>query len=96
MIKTRKIKVGKRYILGVYLKLTNKNLIVFAGRKGYVMCGYLNLAVAGRFKDVAVKIIGVSTIKEALESKVYSLTSAAKKLGIYKGQDVKDVFKIIV
>lgn len=91
----RKIKVGKKYIQGVCLKLTSKNLIVLSGKKGYIMCGYLNLGVAGKLKDVAVKITGVSTINEALSANVHSVTSAAKKLGIYKGQVIKDVLKII-
>ena len=95
MLKSIKIKVGKKYILGICFKLINKNLIVLSGQKGYVMCGYLNLGTADKFKDAAVKITGVATIKEALNTKVYSVTSAAKKLGIHKGQAIKDVLKII-
>ncbi len=60
------------------------------------MCGYLNLSVAERFHDVAIKIVGVSTLNSAFNSKVHSCTSAAKKIGIYKGQPVKEVLKIIV
>ncbi|MCK4519912.1 MAG: DUF1805 domain-containing protein [Candidatus Omnitrophica bacterium] len=91
----RKIKVGKKYVRGVCLKLTGKSLIVFSGKKGYIMCGYLNLGAANKFKDVAVKITGVSTINEALAANVHSATSAAKRLGIHKGQAIKDVLKII-
>ena len=96
MVKSRKIKIGKKYVLGICLKLTSKNLIVFSGRRGYVMCGYLNLKAADKLKDVAAKITGVSTINEALDANVHSATSAAKRLGIHKGQAIKDVLKIIV
>lgn len=92
---SRKIKVGKKYLLGVRLKLPGSNLVVLNSRKGYVMCGYLNLAVANKFKDIAVKITGVSTIKEALKAKVYSAAYRAHKLGIHKNQPLKDVLKII-
>ncbi len=77
------------------MKLGNKNLIVLRGQKGYVMCGYLSLKAAGKFKDAAAVITGVSTLKEALKAKVYSATLKAKRLGIHKGQCIKDVLKII-
>lgn len=93
---SRKIKAGKKSILAVEIKLLDKNLIVLRGDKGYIMCGYLNLKAANKFKDAAVKITGVTTIHEALDAKVHSCTYSAKKLGINKGQSIKDVLKIIV
>ena len=95
MLKTRIIKVGQRKITAIAMKLGDKNLVVLSGRKGFVMCGYLNLAVANKFGDVAVKISGVSTINDALFSKVHSVSSAAKRLKIKKGQAIKDVLKVI-
>lgn len=77
------------------IRLLTKNLILLKGRKGYIMCGYLNLKAAEKFKDVAVKIVGVATIEEALEASIQSCTSSAKRLGIFKGQPVKEVLKII-
>lgn len=95
MFVSSRIKIGKKSIQAFLFKLGEKNLIVLRGKKGYVMCGYLNLGVANKFKDVAVKIVGVSTIKDSLRTKVHSATSRAKRLGIYKGQPIKDVLKII-
>jgi len=96
MVERRKVKVGKKYIQAVLIKLIDKNLIILRGSKGYVMCGYLNLGAANKFREAAVKITGVSTIKEAITAKVHSATYAAKELGISKGQPIKDVLKIIV
>jgi uncharacterized protein YunC (DUF1805 family) len=95
MLITKKIRVGKNYILAVQLRLLSKKLIILRGSKGYVMCGYLNLRVAEKFKDTAVKITGVSTIQEALRVRVHSCTRQAKRLGIYKGQPVKHALTII-
>lgn len=95
-MQSRRIKVdNKRYIQAFLIKLVQKNLIVLRGDKGYIMCGYLNLGVANKFNEVAVKITKVATIKQALEAKVHSATYAAKRLGIRKGQPIKDVLKII-
>lgn len=95
MMRYKKIKVGRKFLETLVFSLGKKNLIVIKGRKGYIMCGYLNLKVAQQFNEAAIKIAGVSNIKEALKTEVSSLTSQAKKLGIYKGQPIKDVIKII-
>jgi len=95
MADLKKIKIGKKYIQALSLKLGSKTLIVLAGKKGYIMCGYLDMKAANKFKDVAIKVVGVVNIKQALDSYVYSASWAAKKLGIRKGQPIKDVLKII-
>ena len=95
MIKHRKIKISGKYIEAFLISLQSKNLILLRGSRGYVMCGYLNMKAAERFKDAAIKITGISTIEEALKTSVHSCTSSARKLGIYKGQLIKEVTKII-
>ncbi len=95
MLKSGKIKVGQRKITAITMKLGDKNLVVLSGRKGFIMCGYLNMAVANKFGDIAIKITGVSTIKDALFAKVHSASNTAKRLGIKKGQPIKDVLKVI-
>jgi len=95
VIKYKKIRIGKKYIEALWVRLQRKNLILLRGAKGYVMCGYLNLSAAQMFKDAAVKITGVSTIEEALKASVHSLSHPARKLGISKGQPIKDVLRII-
>ncbi len=95
-LEAKKIKIGRKYIFAISFKLLSKNLIVLRGAKGFVMCGYLDLAVAQKLGDCAVRMTGVSTIKQALEAKVESATSFAKKLGIYPGQPVKQALRLLV
>lgn len=96
MLKYKKIKIGGNQIETLVFRLKSKNLVVLKGKKGYIMCGYLNLKAAEKFKEPAVKIVGVAGIADALKATVHSCSSSAKKLGIYKGQPVQDVLKIIV
>jgi len=96
MLKYKKIKVKGNYIEAFCINLQSKNFILLRGKNGYIMCGYLNLSVANKFKDVAIKITGVSSIEEALKAKVQALTFRAGALGVYKGQSVKDVLSLIV
>lgn len=77
------------------MRLQDKNLILLRGSHGYVMCGYLNMKAAEKFKDVAVKVTGVSSIDDALAASVHSCSSSARKLGIYKGQPIKEVLRSI-
>ena len=93
--KHKKIEFGGKCIEAVAIKLLSKNLILLIGNKGYVMCGYLNLKVAEKFKDAAVKVVGVKTINDVLRAKVNSCTSAARKLGIFKNQPISEVLRII-
>lgn len=95
MIKYKKIKIGKKYIEALLFNLSSKNLIVLKGRKGYIMCGYLNLKAARKFKDAAAMITGVSTIAEALKAKISAVTPGAAKIGVYKNQSVKEALKSI-
>lgn len=96
MLKRTFIKVGdKGYIESLVFALSSKNLVILKGSKGYIMCGYLNQAAAQKFGDAAVKITGVSDIKQALKAKVFSCTAAAAKLGIYPGQPIKEVLQLI-
>ena len=95
MLRYKKIRIGKKYIEALCLNLQSKNLILIKGRHGYIMCGYLNMKAAQKFKDAAVKITGISSIEEALKASVHSCTASARKLGISKGQPIKEVLKII-
>ena len=92
----KKLRCGRRFIEALQIPLSKKNFVLLRGRKGYIMCGYLNLASAEKFGDLAIKITGVATIEEALVTTVHSCTSAAKKLGIRKGQTVKEVLSKII
>lgn len=59
------------------------------------MCGYLDISIAEKFSDIAVRVTGVSSIEQALETTVDACTSSAEKLGIHKGQPVKDILPLI-
>jgi len=95
MINYKKIKTNHKSIEALVMKLQNKNLVLLKGSKGYIMCGYLDLKAAEKIGEAAVKITGVSNIKEALQASVHSLTTAAKKLGIRKGQPIAEVLKLL-
>lgn len=89
----KKIKLGKVKVEVLVMPLTTKKLIVLKAKKGYAACGYFNLAVAEKFGDAALQIVGVSSFKDALNAKVHALTTAARNLGIVENELVKDALK---
>lgn len=91
----RKIKAGSKYLEALSIKLLKKSFVLIRGGKGYIMCGYLNMPVANKLNDVAVKVTGVSNIGQTLKSVVHSCSNPAKKLGIRKGQPIAWVLKVI-
>ncbi|MCD6583124.1 MAG: DUF1805 domain-containing protein [Candidatus Omnitrophica bacterium] len=91
----RKVKVGKRILKGFCIPLGKKKLVGLVGKKGYIMCGYLDLKTADKFREVAVKVKGVDNIDSLLKAKVFALSKEAEKLGIYKNQPIRDVIELI-
>lgn len=95
MLIHKRIKIGEKYIDAYSVKLLSKSLILLRAQRGYVMCGYLDLKTAQRFNDVAIVVTGVSTIGQAMKAAVHSCSLAARKLGIYKSQPIKEALKLI-
>ena len=86
MLVSRNIEVGQKTILALSVKLGQKSLVLLKGELGYVSCGYLNLEVANKFKDIAVIVSGIETIEDVLKSRVQALSDEAKKIGLKEGQ----------
>lgn len=77
------------------VRLSSKNLILLKARRGYVMCGYLNIRVAEKFGDAAAVVRGVSTILQAVDATVAECTRMAKRLGVRKGQPVRETLALL-
>ena len=91
----KRVRTGKKIIEAFSVALQSKNFVLLRGKRGFVMCGYLDLSAAEKFKDAAVVIKGVSSIEEALKTQVFDCTSVAKSLGIFKGQSIKEAISIL-
>jgi uncharacterized protein YunC (DUF1805 family) len=80
---------------GVHVKLPNADFLLVLGSKGYIMCGYLNMASAEKKGDAAAMVTGVSSFDDVLAAKVVSVSSGAKVLGISEGMSGKDALAIL-
>ncbi len=84
------IKLEKGFALGLKMDMEHAPLLVIRAGKGFVMCGYLNIDVANKLGDVAVRVTGVKSFEDVLNAKAVDVTEAAKKLGIAIGMSAKE------
>ncbi len=76
--------------LGLKLDMERAPLLVIRAKKGFIMCGYLNMDVANKLGDVAVRVTGVKSFEDVLNAKAVDVSEAAKKLGITVGMTGKE------
>lgn len=88
MLNTSDIKTGNTTATGYLLENPggegHPNMIVVQCKKGYLMCGYLNMDAAEKFGDAAVLVSGAG-FDEVLSNPIKGATSKARALGITDG-----------
>lgn len=94
-MKTKKIRLEKGEIIGFLIELNNAPLILLQAKKGYVMCGYLNISTANKLEDIAGKITGVKSFDDALNTNIIEVSENAKKIGLHAGMNVKDFLNML-
>ncbi len=84
------IKLDNGSALGFKLDMEHAPLLVIRADKGFVMCGYLNMEVADKLGDVAVRVTGVRNIEDVLDARAVDVSRAAGKLGITIGMPARE------
>ncbi len=84
------INLEKGSALGLKMDMEHAPLLVIRAGCGFVMCGYLNMDIANKLGDVAVRVTGVRSFEDVLNAKAVDVSEAAKKLGISVGMVAKD------
>jgi len=84
------IDLEKGSATGLKMDMEHAPLLVIRAKKGFVMCGYLNMEVANKLGDVAVRVTGVKTFEDVLNAKAADVSEAAGRLGISVGMPAKE------
>jgi len=84
-IRVELLKLNNGVAVGIKVAMSRAPLLLVKAERGFVMCGYLNIAAANSLGDVAAKVTGVSSFKDVLEAEVVEVTEEARKLGIKEG-----------
>ena len=75
------------------IELPGAPLLVARGAKGFVMCGYLDIAAADKFNTAAAVVRGVKTIDELLAKPVAAVSRAAEELGVQPGMTGREALE---
>ena len=89
-MKTQTISLEKGETTGYCIDLGKAPLLIIQAKKGYVMCGYLNMNTANKIGDIAGKVTGVRTFDDMLNADVVEVSENAKLAGLKEGMNVKD------
>ena len=89
-MKTQTISLEKGEATGYCIDLGKAPLLIIQVKKGYVMCGYLNMNAANKIGDIAGKVTGVRTFDDMLNADMVEVSENAKLAGLKEGMNVKD------
>jgi uncharacterized protein YunC (DUF1805 family) len=95
-MKTQTISLDKGEATGYCIDLGKAPLLIIQAKKGYVMCGYLNMNAANKIGDIAGKVTGVRTFDDMLNADVVEVTEKAKLAGLKEGMNVKDFLNALL
>ncbi|MCX9010449.1 MAG: DUF1805 domain-containing protein [Candidatus Methanoperedens sp.] len=87
------IRLDNGSAVGLKLDMEHAPLLVIRAKKGFVMCGYLNMETANKLGDAAVRVTGVRSFEDVLNAKAVDVSEAAKKLGITVGMTAKEALE---
>jgi len=85
-----------RSALGLKFDMGHAPLLVIKMRKGFVMCGYLNMDIANKLGDVAVRVTGVNSFEDVLYAEAVDVSEAARDIGITVGIQAKEALMKMV
>lgn len=88
-MKEELIRLDKGNVTGYHIDLGNAPLLLIRAKKGFVMCGYLNIETANKLGDVAGKVTGVNTFQDVLEAKISEMSQKAKQAGLTEGMSAR-------
>jgi uncharacterized protein YunC (DUF1805 family) len=95
-VKTQTIKLEKGITTGYCIDLGNAPLLILQAKKGYVMCGYLNMTAANKLGDIAGRVTGVKTFNDMLNASVVEVSENAKQIGLNQGMNAKDFLNALL
>ncbi len=95
MITSEQVKISGLTYEYLRMDMGSAPLVIVKGKKGFVMCGYLNLEAANKLGDCAVRVTGVKDLDSVLNSSAMGVSEEAKKLGIAEGQKVSEFIHLL-
>jgi len=87
MINVTSLKIDGKDCLSLHVDLPECSapLLLIIAKRGFVMCGFLNVEAAERLGVAAAVVTGVRSFDDVLNAQVKAVTSKAKGFGVEVG-----------
>ncbi len=95
MIEIDSVEIADRQFQYVRMDMFGAPLVLLKGKRGFVMCGYLNIQASDKLGDVGIRVTGVKNLDDMVKAKVSDVTSKAESLGIKPGSNVSDILHLL-
>ncbi|MDA1021458.1 MAG: DUF1805 domain-containing protein [Cyanobacteria bacterium] len=81
------IEINGKSFEAASIPTTNSNVLMIKTAKGFLGCGYFDVATADKLNEAVAIVTGVSNYDEMLEAKVVRMSKAASELGVREGMN---------
>lgn len=95
MIQVENLSIDGEVYTGVKIDTNPSPIIVITGKKGFLMCGYLNMEAVEKTQAAAVSISGVSSFDDILNKDVMKISSKARELGVRDGMKGREALRLL-
>ncbi len=95
MIQIENLSVNGETYTGVKIDTKPAPIVVINGKKGFLMCGYLNMEAADKTGALAVSISGINTFDDLLNKDVMKISVKARESGVKEGMKGKEALKFL-
>jgi uncharacterized protein YunC (DUF1805 family) len=85
---------GETYT-GIRIDTKPAPIVLILGKKGFLMCGYLNMEAADKVGAVAASISGVNTFEDLLNKDVMKISIRAREQGLTDGMKGREALKYL-
>ncbi|MCL4334379.1 MAG: DUF1805 domain-containing protein [Candidatus Thermoplasmatota archaeon] len=95
MIQIENLSLDGETYTGIKIDTKPAPIVVINGRKGFLMCGYLNMEAADKTGAIAVSISGVNSFDDLLNKEVGKISVKARQEGVKEGMTGKEALKFL-
>ena len=95
MISVTQLQLDGGTALGLKVELPDSPpLLLIIGKRGFLMCGFLNMETVEKLGVAAAVVSGVKSFEEMLNKEVKAVSSKAKEYGVKQGMLGKNAVKL--
>lgn len=95
MIESKIVTVGNSQFEFFRMNLGKAPLLILKGKKGYVMCGYLDINTSDKLGELAARVTGVKSLEDVLDAKIAQASKGLKEMGVEEGTPVTDALQFL-